>query len=84
MFQRLRKFARRETGTATLEFCIVFPIIMILFIAVFETAMILIRQVMLERALDNTVRLLRLSRQSGGDRRSIRSGPIVCFRHMSF
>ncbi|MEM9754840.1 MAG: TadE/TadG family type IV pilus assembly protein [Pseudomonadota bacterium] len=57
----LKAFARDERATATLEFVIVFPIIMILFIAVFETAMILIRQVMLERALDNTVRLLRLT-----------------------
>ncbi|MEM9318970.1 MAG: TadE/TadG family type IV pilus assembly protein [Pseudomonadota bacterium] len=57
----LRAFARSDRATATLEFCIVFPIIMILFIAVFETALILIRQVMLERSLDNTVRLLRLT-----------------------
>lgn len=55
----LRRFIRGEEATATLEFCIVFPIVIILFIAVFETAMILIRQVMLERALDNSVRLLR-------------------------
>ncbi|MEM6609346.1 MAG: TadE/TadG family type IV pilus assembly protein [Pseudomonadota bacterium] len=56
-----KAFSRSERGTATLEFCIVFPIIMILFIAVFETATILIRQVMLERSLDNSVRLLRLT-----------------------
>ncbi|WJY23108.1 pilus assembly protein [Fontisubflavum oceani] len=43
-----------------MEFVIVFPIIIFLFIAVFETGMILTRQVMLERALDSTVRLLRL------------------------
>lgn len=61
MFHRLKEFARCDRATATLEFCIVFPIIMILFIAVFETAMILIRQVMLERSLDQTVRLLRLT-----------------------
>ncbi|MBF9034036.1 pilus assembly protein [Rhodobacterales bacterium HKCCE2091] len=57
----LRQFLRNDGGTATLEFVIVFPIIMILFIAAFETAMILCRQVMLERALDTTVRLLRLT-----------------------
>lgn len=43
-----------------MEFVIVFPIVLLLFIAVFETGMILTRQVMLERALDSTVRLLRL------------------------
>lgn len=57
----LRQYARSERATASMEFVIVFPIILILFIAVFETAMILTRQVMLERALDNTVRLLRLT-----------------------
>lgn len=61
MFTRLKDFSRCEKATAALEFCIVFPIIMILFIAVFETAMILIRQVMLERSLDNSVRFLRLT-----------------------
>ncbi|MEL6953612.1 MAG: TadE/TadG family type IV pilus assembly protein [Pseudomonadota bacterium] len=56
-----RRFRRADKGTATLEFVIVFPIIMILLIATFETAMLLTRQVMLERALDNSVRLLRLT-----------------------
>ncbi|WP_375550652.1 MULTISPECIES: TadE/TadG family type IV pilus assembly protein [Rhodophyticola] len=55
------QFARSERATATTEFVIVFPIILILFIAVFETAMILTRQVMLERALDRTVRFLRIT-----------------------
>lgn len=57
----IRQFRRSETATATMEFVIVFPIILILFIAVFETAMILTRQVMLERSLDATVRVLRLT-----------------------
>lgn len=56
-----RRFWRDERATATMEFVIVFPIIIILFIAVFETAMILTRQVMLERALDGAVRVLRLT-----------------------
>ena len=53
-------FARSERATATMEFVIVFPIVITLFIAVFETGMILTRQVMLERAMDSTIRLLRL------------------------
>ncbi|QBY00974.1 pilus assembly protein [Rhodophyticola sp. CCM32] len=57
----IRRFSRSERATATTEFVIVFPIILILFIAVFETAMILTRQVMLERALDSTVRYMRLT-----------------------
>lgn len=57
----LRRFARREDATATMEFVITFPVIMILFIAVFETSMIMTRQVMMERTLDQAVRILRLA-----------------------
>lgn len=54
-------FGRREEGNATVEFVIVFPIIIILFIAAFETSMLLVRQVMLERSLDSSVRYLRIT-----------------------
>lgn len=54
-------FLGREAGNATVEFVIVFPIIIMIFVAAFETAMLLTRQVMLERSLDNTVRYLRLT-----------------------
>ncbi len=59
--KNIRDFARSEDATATIEFVIVFPVVMILFIAVFETSMILTRQVMLERSLDSAVRVLRLT-----------------------
>ena len=58
---RIKQFVRRENATATMEFVITFPIIMILFIAVFETSMIMTRQVMMERTLDQAVRILRLA-----------------------
>ena len=54
-------FFRREAGNATVEFVIVFPIIIMIFVAAFETAMLLTRQVMLERSLDSAVRYLRLT-----------------------
>jgi Flp pilus assembly protein TadG len=57
----IRRFARAEDATATMEFVITFPVIMILFIGVFETSMIMTRQVMLERTLDQAVRILRLA-----------------------
>lgn len=57
----IQTFARREDATATIEFVITFPVIMILFIAVFETSMIMTRQAMLERTLDQAVRILRLA-----------------------
>lgn len=58
---QLREFWEDETATATLEFTIVFPLLIIVFIAAFETALILTRQIMLERTLDMSVRVLRLA-----------------------
>lgn len=57
----IRRFAQCEEATATMEFVITFPVVMMLFIAAFETSMIMTRQVMLERTLDQAVRILRLA-----------------------
>lgn len=57
----ISRFARREEANATVEFVIVFPVIILMFVAAFETAMLLTRQVMLERSLDSAVRHLRLT-----------------------
>jgi Flp pilus assembly protein TadG len=57
----IRRFLRREEAASTMEFVITFPVVMMLFIAVFETSMIMTRQVMLERTLDQAVRVLRLA-----------------------
>ena len=56
-----RGFWRREDGTATIEFVIVFPLVMMVFMSVFEAAVLTTRYTMMERALDLTVRALRLS-----------------------
>ncbi|OAN70765.1 hypothetical protein A8B78_04760 [Jannaschia sp. EhC01] len=58
---RIQEFWEDESATATLEFVIVFPLLMIVFIAAFETALILTRQIMLERTLDMSTRVLRLA-----------------------
>lgn len=55
------RFFRREDGTATIEFVIMFPLIMIVFMSVFEAAVLTTRYTMMERALDLTVRGLRLT-----------------------
>ncbi len=57
----LRRFWRDEKATSTLEFIIIFPITILLFVAVFETGIILSRQVLMERSLDDAVRILRLA-----------------------
>ena len=57
----LRRFWRDERATSTLEFVIVFPLTILLFIATFETGIMLSRQVLMERSLDDAVRILRLA-----------------------
>lgn len=56
------RFLRDQRGgTSTIEFVIVFPLIFLVFYSTFEAAMLTLRTTMLERALDLTVRELRLS-----------------------
>jgi len=61
VMHHVRAFARDDRATASIEFVIMFPVVITLFIAVFETGMILTRQVLLERSLDEAVRILRLA-----------------------
>lgn len=58
--RRLRRFLGREDGNSTIEFVIIFPIFMGLFIATFESGMVMVRQVMLDRGTDLAVRAMRL------------------------
>lgn len=61
----LARFARREDGGAMVELVIVMPVIMLIFTVAFESGMYMTRQIMLERAVDMTVRDLRLGRFAG-------------------
>ncbi len=63
MFSLCRKpvrFGRREDGSATVEFVFLFPMFMFLFLMGFESGLYMIRNVMLERAVDISVRDIRL------------------------
>lgn len=59
---RLRGFLRREDGSATIEFAILVPGFLYLFLSTFELGMVLTRDVMLARGLDMTIREVRLGR----------------------
>ncbi|MCO6381593.1 MAG: pilus assembly protein [Vannielia sp.] len=61
---RLRQFRKREEGNSTIEFVILFPIFIVVFMSCFEMGMLMTRQVMLERAVDLSVRDLRLGHWS--------------------
>ncbi len=60
MLRHLRGRWRHEDGNATIEFVLLFPAFMTLFLIVFETGMMLTRGVMLDRGLDIAMRELRL------------------------
>jgi len=61
---RMRLAARRisgdESGTATLEFVIIVPVFLTIFMSAFEAGLLMTRQVMLERGMDMSIRNLRL------------------------
>jgi TadE-like protein len=57
--RQLRAFGR-EDGNMTIEFVIVLPMIFSIFMMSFEAGLLMMRSVMLERAVDMTIRELRL------------------------
>jgi hypothetical protein len=58
----LRRFAKSEDGSGTIEFAIFLPFMMMLFMTTFELGMTMTRQVMLDRGTDMAVRMVRLGR----------------------
>ena len=60
MMGYLRRFSKSETGSATIEFVLWFPLFWAAFMWSFEQGMYLVRQVGLERAIDLAVRDVRL------------------------
>lgn len=55
-----RRFGHRESGAATVEFTIVFPVFVLVLLSGIEAGILMARQVMIDRALDIAVRDLRL------------------------
>ena len=56
----LRRFGRREDGTAAIEFAMTVPLLMMIFMASFESGFLMSRSIMLEQSVDMTMRELRL------------------------
>lgn len=57
----LRRLRKNEGGAATVEFVVVFPFFVAIFVSAFEVAIMNMRAVMLERATDVVVRDIRLN-----------------------
>lgn len=60
--RHLRSIWTRENGNATIEFAFFFPLLVTLLLSTVEIGILTIRQVMLEQAVDLTVRDLRLGK----------------------
>ncbi|EBA16665.1 hypothetical protein RSK20926_02634 [Roseobacter sp. SK209-2-6] len=72
LIKLLCKFRRREDGNATIEFVILAPLLLLMLVSTVELGMINLRQSQLERALDITVRGIRLSTGSAPQHNEIR------------
>jgi hypothetical protein len=55
-------FLSDDAGTATVEFVFIVPIVMLIFLASFESSYYMVRHVMLERSVDLVVRDIRLGK----------------------
>ncbi|MGL6209583.1 MAG: TadE/TadG family type IV pilus assembly protein [Paracoccaceae bacterium] len=62
LFRRMLSRFRREDGSATMEFVIVIPVLLTIFMASFESGMVMVRSILLEQSVDMTMREVRLGR----------------------
>lgn len=76
MITHLKTFLRRDDGVATIEFALMFPIMIGLFMCSAEMGAIQMRQAMLERAMDIVVRDLRLGKPEYRDPNALKAA--VC------
>ncbi len=69
---------RKEDGTASIEFVFIVPLLMTIFMASCESGYFMVRHVMLERAVDMTMRDLRLGLIVSPDVGKVRA--LICTR----
>ncbi|KIC36597.1 MULTISPECIES: TadE/TadG family type IV pilus assembly protein [unclassified Leisingera] len=74
----LRRFRHREDGNATMEFAIIVPAFLMILLATVELGIINLRHSQLERAVDQTVRDIRLS--TGADLQHDQLRDAICAR----
>jgi Flp pilus assembly protein TadG len=77
---------RREDGTAAVEFVLALPVIMAIFMASFESGLVMVRSIMLEQSLDIVMRELRLGhlRDINGATTTARVKTEICNRTVIF
>ncbi|MFC3616042.1 TadE/TadG family type IV pilus assembly protein [Lutimaribacter marinistellae] len=73
-----RRFRKQEDGNATIEFVIIFPALLVLMLSGIELAFVSLHHAMLERAVDMTVRDIRLGTGKAHTHTDIKQ--VVCER----
>jgi len=73
LFNRLRKGFWREDGTATMEFVLMVPVFLTIFMASFESGLLMVRQILLDQSVDQSMRELRLGHMNNVTEASLRT-----------
>lgn len=76
--KKLKRFARSESGQSTIEFAITFPAVIAILLSGIELGFVSLNHSMLERALDITVRDIRLGTGSAPQHDEIKD--LICVR----
>lgn len=79
---RLRQRLYREDGTASMEFVLMVPIFITIFMASFESGLLMVRQILLDQSVDMTMRELRLGHLGIVDETKLRTE--ICSRTIIF
>lgn len=69
---RLARFLKDDSGTATIEFLFIFPIIFTIFTASFESSLYMAKFVMFDRGVDLVMREVRLGNAAGMTHQSLK------------
>lgn len=68
-----RRAARDQRGAATVEFVIIFPVLLMIFIAMFESGWLMTKYMMLDRGVSMAVREIRLGLMANPDADKLRT-----------
>ena len=80
--ERLFHLWRDESGVATIEFLFALPVLLVIFMASFESGLMMTRSIMLEQSLDMVMRELRLGKYVAPDANLLKTE--ICKRTVMF
>ncbi len=60
LLTRIARALRREDGTASMEFVLMVPVVLVIFMSSFESGLLMTREILLEQSVDIAIRELRL------------------------